>query len=168
MKYPLRTQEKDNWCVAACLEAVLRFRRNQQSASQVEIAHELRINQNGLDSFDLTFDINRFLKKYNLGCRHRNPFENHMGPEYTLIEEFYDFQDVMVAYDYLKMHKIHNPLGKIGKHFSLITGFEKDKIELQDPSKGEPVNVSLYSLLDAMQAREDRRYGFYIIGEMEK
>jgi hypothetical protein len=155
-KYLLCRQEKDNWCLPACLESVLKSRGFFISQSQ--ISEKLVVN-NGCDlSVGL---LDKFLKEYNLKCRFSNPNLDYES-DLVLKEELNDKNDVLVAYNYQELHKIRN---SVGKHISIVQEYNSlsDEVRLIDPSRENAVNVQLIDLNNAILYRLDSRYGFYII-----
>ena len=170
MRYKPKRQKRDNWCLPACLQEVIRLRRFME-LSQREIASELDVNARGAD-IDLE-RLDDFLSRYDLKCFHYNPFMDvSMSPDIFLETELNFKQDVMAAYDFLKLHKRGRTSKEINaRHFSIIERYNtrRDLIDLVDPSSKHGVRVKqaesfhLPDLVDAMQAREDMRYGFYVV-----
>jgi len=151
-------QKKDNWCVPACLESILKTRNF--TTNQKDIAIELEISENGLVDINL---LNNLLIKYDLTLKFKNPFLIMIESDMILNSELNENNDVLVAYNYQKLHNLENK--NIKKHFSIITDYNtlSDEISMLDPSQTDKIIVDLISLHNSIQAREDKRYGFYII-----
>jgi hypothetical protein len=149
MKYKHYMQEKDFWCVPACLQSVLELKRFYPP-NQAEIAERLEIDKDG---FHDVKKLEKFLSDYNLRVEHYNPFLELLDADFFLAHNLKDDRDVLAFYRNRK------------KHCSIVTGFDlrKSVVELQDPGQNKCVEISLPELIGKMQAREDERYGFYLI-----
>lgn len=166
MNYNLRRQEDKQWCLPACIQAIIKLRRFMEP-SQREIAEFLNVGDRGFD--DSVDEIDKFFRRYRLVCRHVNPFMTLSEPPDIILEtELNDSTDIMVAYDYLRLHKGPMAKDRPAKHFSIVHSYKprEEHVEILDPSrdKMEMVRVvCLDNLVNSMQAREDERYGFYIV-----
>ena len=130
--------------------------------SQSEIVERLGIDKSGIDISERILD--EFVKSYRLsGCRHVNPFTTPcFSLDLFLETELTDRVDMLVAFD---KGRLGEESGKPIKHFCLVVDYDsgRDRVFLHDPSSREPESLELPSLMNAMQAREDPRYGFYVI-----
>lgn len=166
MKYNLKRQEDKEWCLPACIQAIIKLRRFMEP-SQREIAEFLDVGDKGFDGS--VEEIDKFFRRYNIGCRHVNPFMTLSEPPDIILEtELNDSTDIMVAYDYLRLHNGPMAKNRPAKHFSIVQSYQpkREKVEILDPSRNKMEMaraVCLDDLVNSMQAREDERYGFYIV-----
>lgn len=158
MRYPSILQEKENWCVPACLQAIIQS-RCLVAPSQQEIADVLGVKEDGLDLSEEVFES--FLGPYCLKCDFYNPFIGPIESDLILRLCLTANSDLTVAYDHAELHKTKK---RLGQHFSIVTDYDliRDTVELIDPSQKELVKVKLIALNNAIQAKEDPRYGFYV------
>ena len=179
MKYKFFPQQRDNWCLAACLQSVLHYKTFYEP-SQGEIAERLLTAAGGVEG-DVSEDIlNRFLGNFNLTCSHVNPHEdlNEEAAREVLVKQVSldGSTDVLVGYDYATLHGLGKENVGKGKHFSLVTHFNprSERVQLSDPAqksdngKSPQVLVDLYggaSLYAATSPRISNGFGFYLVGE---
>jgi hypothetical protein len=158
MKYKIFKQERESWCLPACLQSILSLRRYYEP-SQSEIAEKLGIKEEGIEDFSL---LEKFLAEYDLKYKHNNPLTSMIGADIFLEEELDYSKDIIAAYDYAKLFRTGK---KDSRHYSVITEYniKKDIVKLGEPSEARIREVILPDLVDSMQAREDSRFGFYVI-----
>jgi len=159
-EYNLTEQEKDSWCVPACLQSILEQRGI--FLSQEHIAKRLRIDKEGLENMG---NLNEFLREHDLELHFMSPFLT-IEADLILKERLRDDTDVLVAYDYLKLHNMLRHQSNIGKHVSIVIDYNPslDQVTLIDPSKKQSTNVHpLPNLTNSIRLVEDPRYGFYCI-----
>jgi len=147
---------KTNLCVPNCLEFVLIKRKFH--VDKKKIARELKLKDDGIDINAVV--LNKFLEQYNLRCSHLSPFLN-LETDLILKENLIPEKDVLAAYDGSRIFRTGS---QHTKHFSVVISYNilDDLIRLFDPPANQ-FDVKLISLNNSMQAREDERYGFYVI-----
>lgn len=169
-RYPFNMMQQPNWSFAACLQS-LEQQKSIFEHSQSETAQELGIGEDGFPSPD---KLERFLASLNLNYEHYNPFMSIDGIDGIVngkdgvIDIAKKSGHIIVAYNKSKLLS-----GAQKNFFSLLTDYfpGQELVQLHDPSDREPFQVTLAmsgeksGLMDAMQAREDERYGLYYITE---
>jgi hypothetical protein len=154
--------QKENMCLAACIQSILES-RNLEYESQQEISEKFNISEEGVD-IDEEF-LNEFLIDYELNSIFQNPFETILEPDYIIkavTKNKQDGIDVLIFYDYAKLREIEKD--KAG-HFSLLSGFSdiEDKVYIHD---NLTLKIEQYSLPDLINSMSTfRNCGFYFIGK---
>ncbi len=150
MRYNLSKQEQENWCVPACLQAVLR--RYDIHEEQKDIANALGTNKNGtrvekIKGFLWTRGFN--FEDYNYN---QVPFKE---PGLLLEDAYMRGQDMVVDVE------LQNKL----KHFLLVEALTRDNIAMLDPNNVSRVVRNLDKLYGKMFQR--KMGGFGIIKKLD-
>jgi hypothetical protein len=153
--------QKENMCLAACIQSILDS-RNLEYESQQEISEKFIIGKNGINLDEEL--LNEFLMTYELNSIFQNPFETILEPDYIIKAVTKNKQngiDVLISYDYAKLHEIDKE--KAG-HFSLLSGFSdiEDKVYVHDNLTAKIEQYSLPDLINSMSTFSNS--GFYFIG----
>ncbi|MBU3913262.1 MAG: hypothetical protein KKB21_04860 [Nanoarchaeota archaeon] len=163
MRYNFFRAQKPVWELAACWQSILKF-RGFMEPSQEEIAEMLRIGRDGFSKINLH---NIAKRTGAVSVNHINPFLIH-GEAEDILDAVKGDVDAIVAYDGRKLTGIKR---EPAASFALWGSYNQrtDKVSLQTPNSRDNLIVSLgmdgnrSGLMDCMQAREDERYGLYII-----
>lgn len=129
--YPLKLQERDNYCLCSVLQSILR--RHGVSFSQREIADSLTPSENGLISHDDKI----------------KEFHRSKGFEYSHYwhnETPFNEPDMVLS----DMHDNDGLVG-IGSHVYLLKYFDDPVLELIDPKGGGVIKKDIYQLLREME-----------------
>ncbi len=153
---------------AACMQSVLKL-RGFYEPSQSEIADMLKIGSDGFPKASVEEIVNKTGVN---GFNHLVPFVNTNGIDWF----FGDFiknkdKDFIVAYNARKLFQLpdRNPIAA----FNLVIGYDKktERVKLHNPlDREKPIIADIMmsgnksGLIDCMQARDDERYGVYVIG----
>ncbi len=136
-RYNLTPQEKDNFCVCSCLQAILR--KYGKETSQQEIAKNLIPSEKGFFINDKR--IKEFLKKegldYNYFNYNKTPFNE---PDMILKEN----SDILIG---------------VNTHTFLLVDFQDPDLKLLDPKNGFAKQSDLYSLMREMHKKKSGGFG---------
>ena len=157
--YPFFHQQRDNGNLPACIEPVL-HKRMFYAPSQSEIARELGVGDDGYAEFE---KIIEFFKRHGLKCEHYNPYTSRTSLNIFLETEFSDDVDMLVAFDRMRMHGLRgSPISR----FSIVLEYDPEtgRVTMHDPAERERTPyASVKELVDAMNPRDDKRLGFYVV-----
>ena len=151
MKYKLIKQEREDWCVPACLQMIL------PKLSQEEIAKGFPKKSSGLE-FNLEL-LNKFLHSFNLSSSYYNPFLDLVEADLFLRDSK---GHILAAYDFTRLS---NNGKKDGDHISIVEDYNpvSDFVRMVDPSKPNLIAVNLDLLVRSMHPDLNNSYGFYNI-----
>lgn len=127
-KYSLTPQEKDDWCVPACLQAILRH--DKKEISQKKISEKLTKLGKGFHMDD--YKIKNFLRKngFEYVC-----FENNKTP----------FNEPDMVLKEMTEDKNHGIIG-INGHTYVLREFNDPYLRLSDPKDGSILEKDLLTL----------------------
>ena len=149
MKYKPFKQEKENYCMSACLQAILQ-RNNIVSPSQDEIFSSFKTNEKGIDISPTRLEA--FLANFGMTSEYAHHRLCFFEIDFIIQEELKKGNDIFAVY-------YHDQ--KSG-HSSLVTGLENGEPILQCPQNGI-VKSKLPELLELMPL--DFQCGFYIVSQ---
>ena len=145
MNYNFSEQENKYWCFPACLQAVLR--RHRINESQEVIAEKLGVDNNGTQ----LHRAKGFLIKRDFDfCFYNYNEIPHNEPDFLLSESVRRGLDVLVAVP-----------GREMRHVLLLKEFKDPRVILLDPEKFKEKTTNLYDLISEMQ--KSRTGGFGVI-----
>ena len=135
--YNLISQEKNNFCICSCLQAI--FNKHNIKISQEEIAGNLNPSKNGFYVDD--DKIKEFLIK--------NKFEYSYYP-YNATP--FNEPDILLK----EMNENEGFIG-INSHIYLLTKFKDPLLNLINPLDNKPLRKNIYNTMNEMQ----EKYGFF-------
>ena len=160
MGYTFFRALKPEWELAACWQSILKF-RSFIEPSQEEIAEMLKIGKDGFPGIDIPA-VARKMGVASIEHIKAVPIKTDEGM-YASLE---DNVDLIVAYDGEKMTgRQREPVASFG----LWIGYNSSEATIQSPNCREPFDIGLMpkgsksGLIDCMQAKDDSRYGVYIV-----
>ena len=147
MEYKFFAQEKDNWCVPACLQSIL-DRRGFSVLPQKFIYSLLETNKNGVILNNK--NLNHFLNFYGLKSEYFHDKTSFLEIDFLLKETLESNRDILAGYYF----------NSSNKHASLLKRINLDEIILHDPNR-KIKKIHLITLLSLMPL--DHQCGFYVI-----
>ena len=160
MKYKeVYKQEISDWCLPASLQTLLK--RRGSSVSQAEIAHNLHPYNGG---FDLDLDLlNQFLQNYDLKADFYSPNTSQIELDLFLSEQLEMQRDILAALNRAKI--VSGLKQKNIPHVVLIEDYNtlRDIVKIVDPANREIIKSPYNKLRQAIDYRQDSRYGLYTI-----